>query len=55
MSLWKIRVPFKDCNGSLTRLPTVGVCAGMLWTAQGSMVLAYATEQTKGRLFALFW
>ncbi|ORY85979.1 major facilitator superfamily domain-containing protein [Leucosporidium creatinivorum] len=33
----------------------LGVCAGMLWTAQGSMTLAYATESTKGRLFALFW
>jgi len=27
----------------------------MLWTAQGSATLAYATEQTKGRLFACFW
>ncbi|GAA5937997.1 hypothetical protein JCM1841_002913 [Sporobolomyces salmonicolor] len=33
----------------------LGVCAGMLWTAQGSTTLAYATEQTKGRLFATFW
>ena len=27
----------------------------MLWTAQGAATLAYATEQTKGRLFATFW
>ncbi|KAI5475095.1 Major Facilitator Superfamily protein [Pseudohyphozyma bogoriensis] len=33
----------------------LGVCAGMLWTAQGAMTLAYATEQTKGRYMALFW
>ncbi|BGP19903.1 hypothetical protein JCM10213_008623 [Rhodosporidiobolus nylandii] len=33
----------------------LGVCAAMLWTAQGSLTLAYATEQTKGRAFALFW
>lgn len=33
----------------------VGVCAGMLWTAQGAATLAYATESTKGRLFATFW
>jgi len=33
----------------------LGVCAGMLWTAQGAATLAYATEQTKGRLFATFW
>ncbi|PRQ71064.1 hypothetical protein AAT19DRAFT_10604 [Rhodotorula toruloides] len=28
----------------------LGVCAGLLWTAQGSLMLAYGTEQTKGRL-----
>lgn len=33
----------------------LGVCAGLLWTAQGTLTLAYATESTKGRLFALFW
>ncbi|BGP51384.1 hypothetical protein JCM10450v2_007322 [Rhodotorula kratochvilovae] len=33
----------------------LGVCAGLLWTAQGSLVLAYATEAQKGRLFATFW
>ncbi|GAA5826237.1 hypothetical protein JCM10212_006778, partial [Sporobolomyces blumeae] len=33
----------------------LGVCAGLLWTAQGSLTLSYATESTKGRLFALFW
>ncbi|KAL8284006.1 hypothetical protein RQP46_005119 [Phenoliferia psychrophenolica] len=33
----------------------LGICAGMLWTASGAMVLAYSTEQTKGKMFALFW
>ncbi|GAA6037683.1 hypothetical protein JCM8097_002283 [Rhodosporidiobolus ruineniae] len=33
----------------------LGACAGVLWTAQGSLTLAYATESTKGRAFALFW
>ncbi|GAA5985217.1 hypothetical protein JCM11641_003635 [Rhodosporidiobolus odoratus] len=33
----------------------LGVCAGLLWTAQGSLTLAYATEATKGRAFAFFW
>ena len=28
----------------------LGVCAGLLWTAQGSLVLAYATEDKKGKL-----
>lgn len=27
----------------------------MLWTAQGALTLAYATEGTRGRLIALFW
>ncbi|KAK9898637.1 MFS general substrate transporter [Cystobasidium minutum MCA 4210] len=33
----------------------LGVCAGLLWTAQGAIMLAYATERTKGRYVALFW
>ncbi|KPV72064.1 uncharacterized protein RHOBADRAFT_48986 [Rhodotorula graminis WP1] len=33
----------------------LGCCAGLLWTAQGSLVLAYATEDQKGRLFSVFW
>ncbi|PLW35516.1 hypothetical protein PCANC_13547 [Puccinia coronata f. sp. avenae] len=33
----------------------LGVCAGLLWTAQGSLMLAYATEATKGRYIATFW
>ncbi|KAK4048410.1 hypothetical protein OIV83_004756 [Microbotryomycetes sp. JL201] len=33
----------------------LGVCAGLLWTAQGGLTLAYATESTKGRATALVW
>ncbi|EGG13250.1 major facilitator superfamily transporter [Melampsora larici-populina 98AG31] len=33
----------------------LGVCAGLLWTAQGSLMLAYSTEATKGRYIAMFW
>lgn len=33
----------------------LGVCAGLLWTAQGAIMLAYATERAKGRYVALFW
>lgn len=33
----------------------LGICAGLLWTAQGSLMLAYSTEQTKGRYIAMFW
>ncbi|KAJ7047683.1 MFS general substrate transporter [Mycena alexandri] len=33
----------------------LGVCAGLLWTAQGSLMLAYPTEQNKAKYIALFW
>lgn len=33
----------------------LGVCAGLLWTAQGTIMLSYPTEGSKGRYFAWFW
>ena len=33
----------------------LGVCAGLLWTAQGTIMLSYPTEGQKGRYFAWFW
>jgi MFS family permease len=33
----------------------LGVCAGMLWAAQGSLMLAYPTESQKGTYIAIFW
>ncbi|KAK2749391.1 hypothetical protein FQN57_006323 [Myotisia sp. PD_48] len=33
----------------------LGVCAGLLWTAQGTIMLSYPGENTKGRSFAVFW
>ncbi|KAG0256726.1 hypothetical protein BGZ95_005429 [Linnemannia exigua] len=33
----------------------LGVGAGMLWTAQGAMMMAYPTEQEKGKFIAIFW
>ena len=33
----------------------LGICAGLLWTAQGSLMLAYPTEQQKGKFIAIFW
>ena len=32
-----------------------GVGAGLLWTAQGALVMAYPSAESKGRLFGLFW
>ncbi|KAJ7476827.1 major facilitator superfamily domain-containing protein [Mycena galericulata] len=33
----------------------LGLCAGLLWTAQGSLMLAYPTEEDKGTFIAIFW
>ncbi|KAL0950518.1 hypothetical protein HGRIS_007327 [Hohenbuehelia grisea] len=33
----------------------LGICAGLLWTAQGSLMLAYPTESQKGKYIGLFW
>lgn len=33
----------------------LGLCAGILWSAQGAVMLAYPPEQYKGRYVAAFW
>lgn len=33
----------------------LGVGAGLLWTAQGSLMLAYPTEDNKGKFIGIFW
>jgi sugar phosphate permease len=33
----------------------LGICAGLLWTAQGSLMMAYPTEGQKGRFVGVFW
>ncbi|KAF8060873.1 MFS general substrate transporter [Lyophyllum atratum] len=33
----------------------LGLCAGLLWTAQGSLMLAYPTETQKGLFIGVFW
>ncbi|KAJ7233132.1 MFS general substrate transporter [Mycena haematopus] len=33
----------------------LGLCAGLLWTAQGSLMLAYPTESNKAKYIATFW
>ncbi|KAF8480765.1 MFS general substrate transporter [Russula ochroleuca] len=33
----------------------LGFCAGLLWTAQGSLMLAYPTEDQKGKSIGIFW
>lgn len=33
----------------------LGVCAGMLWTAQGAIMMSYPEERNKGRYISWFW
>lgn len=42
--------PFNIVAGAL-----LGVCAGLLWTAQGTIMISYPHEHEKGRYFAWFW
>ncbi|KAF8639394.1 hypothetical protein AX17_001519 [Amanita inopinata Kibby_2008] len=42
--------PFVIAAGAI-----LGICAGMLWTAQGSLMLAYPTESQKGKFIGVFW
>jgi sugar phosphate permease len=33
----------------------LGVCASLLWTAQGTVMMSYPTESEKGRYIGYFW
>ncbi|KAH0832334.1 MFS general substrate transporter [Lanmaoa asiatica] len=33
----------------------LGICAALLWTAQGSLMMAYPTEAQKGVFIGIFW
>lgn len=33
----------------------LGVCAGLLWTAQGTIMMSYPSEERKGRYISWFW
>jgi sugar phosphate permease len=33
----------------------LGICAGMLWTAQGCVMMSYPKEKDKGKFIAIFW
>jgi len=33
----------------------LGLCAGLLWTAQGAIMMSYPPEKSKGRYIAWFW
>ncbi|CAK9781601.1 MFS general substrate transporter [Cutaneotrichosporon oleaginosum] len=52
--LWALQVhhvrPFLMVTGAI-----LGACAGLLWTAQGTIIMAYPLEKDKGRAFGIFW
>ena len=33
----------------------LGVCAGLLWCAQGAIMMSYPPEESKGRYISWFW
>lgn len=33
----------------------LGVCAGLLWCAQGAIMMSYPTEENKGKYISFFW
>ena len=33
----------------------LGVCAGLLWTAQGAIMMSYPKESSKGKYISWFW
>lgn len=33
----------------------LGLCAGLLWTAQGAIMMSYPPESSKGRYISWFW
>ncbi|KAF5646630.1 DUF895 domain protein [Fusarium tjaetaba] len=43
-------MPFVVFAGAL-----LGLCAGLLWAAQGSIMMSYPPEQSKGRYISWFW
>ncbi|EGO00182.1 hypothetical protein SERLA73DRAFT_52878 [Serpula lacrymans var. lacrymans S7.3] len=47
---------YPDAGDFVTTASVIlGICASLLWAAQGSLVLAYPTEVQKGRFIAIFW
>ncbi|CAO3665628.1 unnamed protein product [Umbelopsis vinacea] len=53
-SLWVYDV--KENTGFVIAAGAIlGCCAGLLWTAQGAIMMAYPSEQQKGRFVSIFW
>lgn len=53
-SLWVYDV--KQNSGFVIAAGAIlGCCAGILWTAQGAIMMAYPNEEQKGRFVSIFW
>ncbi|KAI8582091.1 hypothetical protein K450DRAFT_228981, partial [Umbelopsis ramanniana AG] len=53
-SLWVYDV--KENSGFVIAAGAIlGCCAGVFWTAQGAIMMAYPGEQEKGRFVSIFW
>ena len=46
-----------DANGGFVTAAgaILGLCAGLLWSAQGAIMLSYPPEQSKGKYISWFW
>lgn len=44
-----------DANWILVASAVLGICAALLWTAQGALIMAYPTKESKGTFFSYFW
>lgn len=40
---------------TITAGAILGICAGLLWSAQGSLMMGYPIESQKGRFISVFW
>lgn len=53
-SLWSYdrnaNEPFVIAAGAI-----LGACAGLLWTAQGCLMMSYPEEKDKGKYVSIFW
>jgi MFS family permease len=58
LALWNLTTSHSpDTAAALfyTGSGVLGISAGFLWTAQGQMIMSYATPQNQGRYISTFW
>ncbi|TMW66358.1 hypothetical protein Poli38472_004123 [Pythium oligandrum] len=57
MALWNLqtRVLAQSTELFYAACVCLGISAGLLWTAQGQMIMSYATNENQGRYLSVFW